>query len=548
MRNSLSVVYDFVNKHTYLILLTLFVIWVLVGVFPLQCYETDGQVITFGCDINYREGWSLPPLYTYEYRQQPLITILMTALKHIMPFFATEQIYYVFSVLCSFIFLIGCIEFGRMIAQTSRTRLLIAAMLLPEMYAIAMYSNSAIPAAALMIWALILTLKQKHWQSVLLLCLATWFRIDIVTVYPVVLPLLYFSGKSFKQSFWQAVAYGVVIVVISLSGFWLMNAQVLGTVGLYEKWNNIVTPMQRFFAIFGYYSLTYFILLPLGIFTIIRSKRWKELFVVLLPIVVLHIVMAEFGNASKHFLYNAPFAIIAGTRALQWLEEVLSKRTVLKWACIMMAILLMTVSVRQQRKNVEWLQANPLNSIGIAVPLTSVEIGGREVSLALGAGPQIFTGDEYMLATGHFFYSWYVHSIKEVLKDWRIQQKAVLDTIPTSNILTFEYGASAPSAMEYMTEQYHFSMEKNMPWRYEFTVYNPQRKLHYWRVYLKEVEQNNEKFISYIDTLSSVIPQQEDGYVLTAPEHFGFARFLDEIAKTGKVEKKADNLYKIIRK
>ncbi|MBO7045366.1 MAG: hypothetical protein J6W38_03315, partial [Prevotella sp.] len=182
MRNSLSVVYDFVNKHTYLILLTLFVIWILVGVFPLQCYETDGQVITFGCDITYREGWSLPPLYTYEYRQQPLITILMTALKHIMPFFATEQIYYVFSVLCSFIFLIGCIEFGRMIAQTSRTRLLIAAMLLPEMYAIAMYSNSAIPAAALMIWALILTLKQKHWQSVLLLCLATWFRIDIVTV------------------------------------------------------------------------------------------------------------------------------------------------------------------------------------------------------------------------------------------------------------------------------------------------------------------------------------------------------------------------------
>lgn len=548
MRNSLSVVYDFVNKHTYPILLTLFVVWVLVGVFPLQCYEADGQVITLGCDVTYREGWTLPPLYTYEYRQQPLITILMTALKHMMPFFATEQIYYVFSVLCSFIFLIGCIEFGRMIAQTSRTRLLIAAMLLPEMYAIAMYSNSAIPAAALMIWALILILKQKHWQAVLMLCLATWFRIDIVTVYPVVLPLLYFSGKSFKQSFWQAVAYGVAVVVISLSGFWLMNAQVLGTVGLYEKWNNIVTPMQRFFAIFGYYSLAYFILLPLGIFAITKSKRWKELFVVLLPIVVLHTVMAEFGNASKHFLYNAPFVIIAGVRALQWLEEVLSKRTVLKWVCIIMAILLMTVSVRQQRKGVEWLQANPLNSIGIAVPLTSVEIGGREVALALGAGPQIFTGDEYMLGTGHFFYSWYVHSIKEVLKDWRIQQKAVLDTIPTSNILTFEYGASAPSAMEYMTEHYRFSQEKNMPWKYEFSVYNSQRKLHYWRVYLKEVEQNNEKFVSYIDTLSSVIPEKEDGYVLTAPEHFGFARFLDEIVKTGKVEKKADNLYKIIRK
>lgn len=361
MRNSLSVIYDYVNKHAYPILLALFVIWVLVGVFPLQCYETDGQVITFGCDVTYREGWSLPPLYTYEYRQQPLITILITALKHVLPFFTCEQIYYVFTVLCSFAFLIGCVEFGQRIVKTSRTKLLIAAMLLPEMYAIAMYSNSAIPAAALMIWALILTMKQKHWQSVLLLCLATWFRIDIVTVYPVILPLLYFSGKSFKQSFWLAAAYALAIIVISLSGFWLMNAQVLGTVGLYEKWNNIVTPMQRFFAIFGYYSLTYFILLPLGIFAITRSKRWKELFVVLLPIVVLHTVMAEFGNASKHFLYDAPFAIIAGVRALQWLEDVLSRRCFLKWACIILAILLMTVSVRQQRRDVTWLQANPLS-------------------------------------------------------------------------------------------------------------------------------------------------------------------------------------------
>ena len=548
MSKSLSVVFDFVNKHSYLVLLILFVLWICIGVFPLQCYETDGQVITLGCDVTYREGWSLPPLYTYEYRQQPLITILITALKYIMPFFACEQIYYVFSVLCSFAFLIGCVEFGKIIIKTSRTRLLVAAMLLPEMYAIAMYSNSSIPAAALMIWALVFATKEKHWLAIGMLCLATWFRIDIVCVYPVVLPLLYFCGRSFKQSFLLSVGYGIAIIIISLTGFWLMNAEVLGTVGLYEKWNNIVTPIQRFFAIFGCYSLTYFILLPLGVFAMAMSKRWKELFVVLLPIVLLHIVMAEFGNASKHFLYTAPFAIIAGACALQWLEEVLGKRPVLKWTCIILAVLLMTVSVRQQRRGVEWLQANPLNSIGIALPITTVQVGDREVSLALGAGPQIFTGDELMLATGHFFYSWYIHCIKEQLKEWRIQQKAVLDTIPTSNILTFEYAASAPSALEYMTEQYHFSKEEHMPWKYEFSVSNPQRNLNYYRVYLTVPEQYNEKFISYIDTLSSVIPKNEDGYVLTAPEHFGFARFLDEIAKTGKVEKKADNLYKIVRK
>jgi len=545
MNNAWSAVAAFVNKHAYPLLLLLFLLWMAVGIFPLQCYEADGQVITFGSDITFTEGWTLPPPYTYEYRQQPLITILITALKYVMPFFACEQIYYVFTVLCSIAFLIGCVEFGRYITKSNRVRALIAAMLLPEMYAIAMYSNSAIPAAALMIWALIFSTQEKHWLSLAMLCVAPWFRIDIVIVYPVIFPLLLFMGKSFKQSFLMALGYALGVIVISLAGFWLMNAQVFGTVGLYEKWNNIVTPMQRVFAIFGFYSLVYVMLLPLGIGVIIARKWWKELFVVVAPIVLVHGIMAEFGNASKHFLYIAPFAIIAGIRALQWLQEVLAPRPLMKWICVTLATLLLLVSVRQQREGVEWLKANPLNSVGIAVPITTVNVGERQVSLALGAGPQIFTGDEYMLATGHFFYAWYVHEIKEILKDWRQQQKAVLDTIPSSSILTFEYGASAPSSYEYMTEGYRFKIKDDQYDKYAFTIYNHERQVDHYRVYMTQKEQFIEKFEAYIDTFDVNVKHGEK-YVLTAPEHFGFARFLDEIVKTGKVVKKADNLYQVV--
>ena len=69
----------FVDKNTYPVLLTLFILWMCVGIFPLQCYETDGQEIILGCDIMYREGWSLPPVYSYAYRMQPLTTILVVA-------------------------------------------------------------------------------------------------------------------------------------------------------------------------------------------------------------------------------------------------------------------------------------------------------------------------------------------------------------------------------------------------------------------------------------------------------------------------------------
>ena len=135
MSNSQSTICQFVNKYTYPILLTLFVLWTCIGIFPLQSYETDGYEIILGCDVMYREGWSFPPIYSYEYRMQPLITILIVSLKHLMPFLTCEQIYSIMTVISSLIFLIGCIRFAEYVTGASKTKILIAAMLLPEMYA-----------------------------------------------------------------------------------------------------------------------------------------------------------------------------------------------------------------------------------------------------------------------------------------------------------------------------------------------------------------------------------------------------------------------------
>lgn len=547
MNNVLTGVWAFVKKNPYSVLLTLFILWMCIGIFPLRCYETDGQEIILGCDVMYREGWSLPPVYSYEYRMQPLTTIMIVALKHLLPFFTCEQIYCFTTAVFSLVFLFGSISFARHITQASKTRILIAAMLLPEMYAIAMYANTAIPAAACFIWALILLSKGRYILTGLLLCLAVLFRLDIVIVYPAVLPLMIFDGKSLKKAILISAAYAVTVVVIGLFFFWLMNADALNTFGAYQKWNDIITSTGRILAILGFYSLAYFVLLPIGIGIMAFRKYWKELCLVLLPIVLVHTVFASFGNASKHFLYNAPFVIIAGVRALTWLEDVVRHRPLLKWTAIVAVVLFMVVSVRKGNVNMPWIYENPLTKAGVMVPFYETQRGETAYSVGLGAGFQVATGDENMLLTGHLFYSWYIHLFKQITGDWRKQQKAVIDEAPTSNILVLEYGTSAPISYEYLTEQYHFQQLEKMPETYRFTLSNPQRDLHFWRVVLDNPITDSQQVVNYIDSLSSDFLDGE-AYLLSAPNYHGASYFMDELVPTGILEKKTDRLYKILNK
>lgn len=547
MNNVVSAVWKFVKENPYSVLMTLFLLWMCIGIFPLRCYETDGQEIILGCDVMYREGWSLPPVYSYEYRMQPLTTLMVVALKHLVPFFTCEQIYCFTTVVFSLVFLFGCISFVQHVTKASKTLILIAVMLLPEMYAIAMYPNTAIPALACFIWALLFLSRGRYWLTGLLMYLAVLFRLDVVIVLPAIFPMLLFEGKSFKQAFGISVIYAVVGVVVCLFFFWLMGADALKTFDAYEEWNGLITTGERIVAIVGFYSLAYFILLPIGVILIIAKKQWKELFLVLLPIVLLHLIFSSFGNASKHFLYIAPFVIIAGVRALSWLIDVLSHRPVLKWIALVGVLLYMTVSVRKWNLSMPWMYDNPLSKVGIVQPLYETERAGTGYSVGIGAGFQLVTNDENMLLTGHLFYSWYIRTIKQITSEWHRQQKAVLDTAPTSNILTLEYGASAPTASDYLTEGYRFRQLEKMPSTYRYTLSNDQRELHFWRIVWKKAMTDKQEVVEYIDSVAENF-FDGDAYIVPACNHYGSSYFMDELVPEDVLEKKADKLYRIVRK
>ena len=544
MDNYFTTSYKFMQRYSYPILLVLFLLWMCIGIFPLQCYETDGQEIILGCDVMYREGWSFPPVYSYEYRMQPLTTILVVALKHLLPFFTCERIYCALTVVFSLVFLFGCITFARHITKSSKTMILIAAMLLPEMYAIAMYPNTAIPAAACFVWALILLSREHYWQTALLLCVAVLFRLDIVIVYPAVLPLMIFEGKSWRHALCMSAILALTVIAVPLFFFWLMGADALNTFGDYQEWNGIITRAERVVSILGFYSLAYLLLLPLGIVVMMTNKRWKALFLVLLPILLLHGIFSSFGNASKHFLYNAPFVIIAGVWALEWLNKLVRQHPVLKWIVAVGVVVLMTVSVRKSDLSMPWMYDNPLGRMGIVKPLYSTERAGIAYTVGIGAGYQLVTGDEDMLLSGHLFYPWYIHTLKRIINDWHNQQKAVIDTIPTSNIMTLEYGVSAPISYQYMTEGYHFRQMEKMPKAYRFTLSNSQRELHFWRIVLQKPITSSQEVADFIDSVSPDF-LKGDAYLISAPNHYNAAYFVDELLPTGRLEKKAERLYQI---
>lgn len=536
----------FVDKNTYPVLLTLFILWMCVGIFPLRCYETDGQEIILGCDIMYREGWSLPPVYSYAYRMQPLTTILVVALKHLMPFFTCEQIYCFLTALAALLFLFGSISFVRHITKASKSLILLAAMLLPEIYAIAMYPNTAIPAAACFIWAMVLIVRQRMWLASVLLIVSVLFRLDILAVFPAVLPLLLFEGKPLKRALGLSLGYGVFVMALVVGLSLMLKTDWFGTYEEYQHNGPLITPAERILSITGFYSLAYFLLLPIGIGVIIAKKRWMELFVVLLPIVLIHYIYGAFGNASKHYLYNAPFVIIAGVRAMEWLQGLLRKHAVLKWATVVALILFMTVSVRKWNLSVPWISNNPLNKVGVVVPLYETQRAETGYGLGIGAGFQLCTNDEDMLLTGHAFYPWYIREIKRVMGDWRSQQKAAIDKVPTANILVLEFGAAAPLSFEYMTESYHFQQLEKMPEAYRYTISNAERDLHFWRVVLTAPLTDSQQVVDYINSVRKDFLDGEC-YLLSANNHYGACYFMDELVPQGILEKKADRLYKILK-
>lgn len=537
--------WNFTNRHAYLILMSVFIVWCALGVFPLACYETDSLQLILGCDYAYSHGLEFPPVISYAYYMQPLTIIMVVALKHLMPILTCEQIYCLVTAVSSLIFLIGCVEFARHVTNGRRVNVLIAAMLLPEMYAIAMYPNSAIPAAACFVWAMICLTKERYWTAGLLMCAAPLLRADVMIAYPAILPLFLFEGKTSKKSIILSIVYAASVVTVDIFFFRLLKADFFSSANSYEAWNGIITLTQNMMSIFGFYSLPYLLLLPLGICRLCSQRMWRELFLVLLPILLLHFFFRKMGCASKHYLYIAPFVIIAGVRALSWICRTLSNRRLLRYAVVVCVIGYYTVSVRLwvPNPNLSYTYEDRRYNEGLVLDICSVSFSssGAALSLGIGAGQYVATADELCLASGHIFYPWYIHSLKSELKTDCENQKIAIETFPSSsNIIACSWATWAPIASMCLTEgqDVYYDSDKRL-----LTIQDKDRRLSVWLVDRGWEEQW--QFVNDVKAFCQSLPAEEMKYILVPTISFRLESYLKQFESESRIEKITDGLYEI---
>ena len=534
------IIWNYANKYAYPLLLMMFILWMCLGIFPLVCYEADSLQLILGCDYAYSHGLKLPPVISYEYQMQPLTIILVVALKHVVPFLTCEQIYCLLTAVSSLAFLIGCVEFARYITKGRRVDALIAAMLLPEMYAIAMYPNSAITPAACFVWAMVCLTRERYWIAGLLMCVAPLLRADVLIVYPAVFPLFLLEGRNLKRSLVLSMIYAVLVVAVDLFFLWVFKADLFLSVKFYDTWNDLIPLLTHIKAILGFYSVFYIILLPVGIFAICRRRGWKELFLVLLPILLLHFFFRKMGSGSKHYLYIAPFVIIAGIRGISLICGMLSKRKIMKWCVVMGVVIFYMLSVRVwfMGEKKEYQKEDMLYNNGLIASLGSVHTSVADLTLVIGTGKPVMTEDELHIVSGYFFYSWYIHACKSELKKSLVNLKKAFATLPSSNIM--EWGgwrSYVPIISMYLSE----GMDVSYDGEKIFTIRTKNQCLSIWKM---KRTVNEEQWQNTMDVCKE-LPQKEKKYVLV--ETFGAERqsFCDKLCRQNQMEKITDGLYEI---
>lgn len=406
------------QRNLYPILLVLFLVWMAIGVFPLYCYETDSMHVLTSCGIVVNQGIQFPPLLHYEYDMQPLTYFVVVIVAKIASFLTVEHVYCLLAWISAIAFILGSLDFvNKVYRPSNKLHLLLALALLPEMYAVGMYPNSAIPAAASFVWALCFIWNRKYIPGLLLMVIAPLFRVDVVIVYPALLPLFWLRGESFKKSFLFSAAFALSIIALLTLCFWLLHANPLKSIGGYQSWSAIVSRHEVILAILGYYSIVYLILLPLGVCFAVRNQVFKHLFLCLLPICLLHFVYRSMGCASKHYLYISPFVILLGTIAIEGISR---RSRLVKSVALVALIFVSCFSVA--RINRQDLSLN--YRLPVRYAFKEIRRGDFKWSFGLGAGQHVATKDEHMLGTGNLLYPFYIHYFK---KEMLQQMEAQLD-------------------------------------------------------------------------------------------------------------------------
>ena len=416
---------------SYYWLLGVFLLWTLVGLFPFELtFEGDSLRIIAGCSVMYNQGWAVPPEVSYQYGMQPAIIYLIVSVKHLLPFLSCNTIYSLLSAIAALAAIPLAVAFVHRVTGMSKTLILFALILLPETYALSTYPNSSSFSYALALWAFLLIMREApFWQPLAIMCIATIFRIDIIIIYPVIFLLFLHRGTSLKKSIVLSVVAAFVVVVFMLAAYTLLQANPFKTLQAAKTMNDNGKLLQMgLIAIFSYYTIVNFILVPIGIVSVARKKQFIMLLIALLPMVLIHYFYRLNGGAAKHYLYLLPFIAILTSHAIHYLTALGKRHKVLGYAMVVALVAYYVVSLRFDFPDKPWRNTEDcVSKLGPNLSLYKDASSPRHWQLGIGTSLGFFTEDELMVYSGHLFYPFYIHKVKSRQKDHIHEVKAYLD-------------------------------------------------------------------------------------------------------------------------
>ena len=175
---------------------------------------------------------------------------------------------------------------------------------------------------------------------------------------------------------------------------------------------------------------------------------------------------------------------------------------------------------------------------GIVIPIYSTNTSSTNTKFGIGAGQLVPTLDEKMLASGHLFYSWFIHSLKTENQTNYLKQKSALDAIPSSEIITISWGARAPLISMFLSQLYNIKIDKPL-----IKLSNKGRELDIQFFNIEEI-QDKERECALSDYLENRLNelQTDNLYILAAKPRDEY--YLENLSKKGKIFKVAEMLYK----
>lgn len=529
---------------SYYWLLGAFVLWMLAEMFPFELtFEGDSLRIIASSSVMYNNGWAIPPEASYQYGMQPAIIYLIVCVKHLLPFLSCNTIYSLMSALAALAAIPLAVAFVHRVTGMSKTLVLFALILLPETYAIATYPNTSSFSYALALWAFLLIMKEApFWQPLVIMCIATVFRIDIIIIYPVILLLFLHRGTSIKRSIVLSAAAAVVVLAFMLAAYTLFQANPFKTLTAAETMNGNGRLLQMgLIAIFSYYTLVNIILIPIGIACVARRKQYLMLLIALLPMVLIHYFYRLNGGAAKHYLYLLPFVAILTCHAIQYLKALGKRYKTLGYAMVVALVAYYIVSLRFDFPDKPWRNTEDcVSKAGPNLSLYTDANSPRHWQLGIGTSLGFFTEDELMVYSGHFFYPFYIHKVKSRQKEHIHEVKAYLDkNAPNRYVvvaLTWNDLSLYPSLL--LEEGYKF---KNLPNR-SFEMSDGNRYV----ALLESEMQNNEGNIN--KTLGDIRsnPKLEGVPVYVVTQMESFQHPLDNLCKKQRCRKLMDGVYEVI--